>query len=63
MDLPSAIRDLNLTPVQIGVVSLAGVVSLVLGFKIAKLTIKLTFLLVALGCLGFGVLWVLGGIK
>ncbi len=36
---------------------LAGVVTLVLGFKIAKLALKLALLLLALGCLGFGVLW------
>ena len=59
MDLPAAIRELHLTNAQMAVVILAGVITLVLGFKIAKLAIKLALLLLALGCLGFGVLWFL----
>jgi hypothetical protein len=56
---PAAIRDLKLTNAQMAVVILAGVVTLVLGFKVAKLLFKLVLLLIALGCLGFGVLWFL----
>jgi hypothetical protein len=59
MDLPAAIRDLHLTNAQMAVVIIAGLVTLVVGFKVAKLVFKLTLLLIALACLGFGVLWLL----
>ena len=59
MDLQTTLRDLHLTPGQIVGVFVAGVLALVLGFKLAKTLIKLVLLLVALGCLGFGVLWLL----
>ena len=57
MNFTEAIRSLHLTTAQIAVVIVAGVIALVLGFKIAKLVLKLFFLLFALGCLALGVLW------
>jgi len=59
MDLPVAIRDLYLPPAQMAVAFIAGIIALVLGFKLAKTVVKLVLLLFALGCLGFGVLWFL----
>lgn len=59
MDLPPALRELHLTAAQMAVVGVVGVVTLVLGFKLAKTFIKLVCLLVALACLGLGLLWFL----
>lgn len=61
MDPQATLRDLHLNAAQMVGVCIAGVFALVLGFKLAKTVIKLVLLLVALGCLGLGVLWLLGG--